>query len=40
MTELITAAAIGASFVFVSDKLKSKLLDMAAKTNKHNNNLD
>lgn len=30
MTELITAAAIGASFVLISDKVKSKLLDMAS----------
>ena len=28
--ELLTAAAIGASFVFVFGKLKSKLLDIAA----------
>lgn len=31
MTELLTAAAVGASFVFVSDRLKTKLLDRAAK---------
>ncbi len=30
ITEIITAAAVGASFVFVSDKLKTKLMDMAA----------
>lgn len=29
--ELLTAAAIGASFVYVSGKLKTKLLDIAAR---------
>ena len=30
ITEILAATAIGASFVFVSDKLKTKLMDMAA----------
>ena len=38
MTEIITAAAIGASFVFVSDKLKTKLLDMAAQRDRRTKN--
>lgn len=33
MTEIITAAAIGASFVFVSDRIKTKLLNVAAEKN-------
>ena len=32
MTEIITAAAIGASFVFLSDKLKTKLKNVAARS--------
>ena len=33
MTEIITAAAIGVSFVFVSDRIKTKLLNVAAGKN-------
>lgn len=33
MTELLTAAAIGASFVFVSDRIRTKLLDAASGKN-------
>ena len=33
MTEIITAAAIGASFVFVSDRIKTKFLNVAAGKN-------
>ncbi len=32
--ELLTAAAIGVSFVYFSDKLKTKLMEQAAKEGK------